>query len=158
MKNNFLEEYYQHQKRQKNNMKISNLNNILNKLENSKQTLLKQRKKSTYIGLTVGLITTIFLTILIFINSSITIPLFICNIAMGLICGLVSKIIYYKETTKELRELIKNNNPTDIKQEIDSLKEKTNTITPQTNFTKIKPCNNNHDYCPQKKIYQLEKK
>lgn len=157
MNNASLTKYHDYRQKQKINSEIAYLNNVLNKLENSQTVLCRQKRKSIIVGLIMGLITIIFLTTLIILNNSITLPLFACNITMGLICGLASKIIYYKETTKELRELIKNNNPTDIKEEIATLKEKTNTITPQTNFTKIKPCTNIAQE-EKNKVYQLQKK
>ena len=157
MNKDSLIKYQNYQQKQKINLEIANLNNVLNKLENSQTVLCRQKRKSLIVGLTMGLITIIFLTTLIILNNSITLPLFACNITMGLICGLASKIIYYKETTKELRELIRNNNPTDIKKEIATLKEKANTITPRTNFTKIKPCTNITQE-EKNKVYQLQKK
>ena len=142
MNNDLLTKYKKYQQNQKINIEIANLNTILSKIENSYTILTKQKKKSLIVGLITGLITILILTLLIIFKSTITIPLFMCNVTMGLISGISSKIIYYKETTKELREIIKNNNPIKIKKEIATLKAKTNPINPPTNYTKIKTCSN----------------
>lgn len=157
MNNTSLTKYHDYRQKQKINSEIAYLNNVLNKLENSQTVLCRQKRKSIIVGLIMGLITILILTLLIIFKSTITIPLFMCNVTMGLISGISSKIIYYKETTKELREIIKNNNPIKIKKEIATLKAKTNPINPPTNYTKIKTCSNISSK-EKNKVYQLQKK
>ena len=155
MNNNSLSTYKEYQERQKTKLKIANLNHILNQLEKAPIILKKQKKKSLLISLITFIITTLFFNTLIVLYSNISLQIIISNIIMSIILSIVTKTIYYKETTKEIRKIIKNNNPNNIKQEIANLKSNNKIV--KTTFTKINPSkiNNNNE---KTKVYQLQRK